>query len=218
MNYASFATVEPLNVLQDLNSMYDVAGDTDLRNTLFELQEDLDNDSASEDDGASGGEAEEEELHKHINRGREMLQDTILCYHDAKSALDDAKREYEIARSRMRTIETTMALLENDAFTKLRETFKEEADKVLKEQEDRVHTHTLECRKRRRKLQRMREVFRILKNSDATFACPVCLKNQANCFLMPCGHTFCNACMSKAAGKCFICRQGFAKIGNLFFS
>lgn len=217
MNYAAFANVEPLNVLQELNSMYDVAGDTDLRNTLFELQEDLD-DVASSEDCDSGEEAEESELHKHIQRGREMLQDTILCYHGAKTALDDAKREYEINRSRMRTIETTMALLENDAFTKLRESFKEEADKVLKAHEERVHVHNLECRKRRHKLQRMREVFRILKNSDATFACPVCLKNQANCFLMPCGHTFCNACMSKAAGKCFICRQGFAKVGNLFFS
>jgi hypothetical protein len=147
-----------------------------------------------------------------------MLQDTILRYHEAKTALDDAKRVYDINRSRMRTIETTMALLENDAFKALRETFKEEANKVLTAHEDLVHTHNLECRKRRHKLQRMRAVFRILKNSDATFACPVCLKNQANCFLMPCGHTFCNACMSKAAGKCFICRQGFSKVGNLFFS
>jgi hypothetical protein len=217
MNYASFAYVERLNVLQELNSMYDVAGDADLRNTLFELQEDLDNDSSSED-LESGEEAEESELHKHINRGREMLQDTILCYHEAKIAFDDAKREYEIAQSRVRTIESTMALLENDAFKTLRDTFKEEADKVLKTHEGRVQAQNLECRKRRHKLQRMREVFRILKNSDATFACPVCLKNQANCFLMPCGHTFCNACMSKAANKCFICRQGFTKVGNLFFS
>ncbi len=217
MNYAAFANIEPLNVLQELNSMYDVAGDTDLRNTLFELQEDLDNDPSS-DDCDSGEEAEENELHKHINRGREMLQDTILCYHEAKTALDDSKREYEIARSRMRTIETTMALLDGDVFSKLREAFKEEADKVLKAHEELVHEQNLECRKRRHKLQRMREVFRILKNSDATFACPVCLKNQANCFLMPCGHTFCNACMSKAAGKCFICRQGFSRVGNLFFS
>lgn len=217
MNFASFANVEPLNVLQEL---YDVAGDSDLRNTLFDLQEDLDHGSSSSDDEECDHEeiAEESELYKHIARGRELLQDTILRYHDAKAALEDAKREYEILRSRLRTIDSTLALLSGATFGNVRESLKSQSDDVLKKHEDSVHARDLECRKRKRKLKRMRDIFSILKNSDSTFACPVCLKNQANCFLMPCGHTFCNSCTAKAAGKCFICRQGFSKVGNLFFS
>jgi hypothetical protein len=47
--------------------------------------------------------------------------------------------------------------------------------------------------------------------------CPVCLVHQVNMFIDPCGHTFCDACMSKCGdNECCVCR-GFIKAKRKLF-
>jgi hypothetical protein len=224
MNFASpFAHVEALNALQELNAFFETSQDTNIRRTLYELDdvgnsnsfqeqvEQIDEDNNLEDD-------EINQIRVKIENGRQLLEDRIKKYHEAKSAFDQATQMHDMDQRRLKLIHSSFLTLENEKFEAALDAFEAAREQVEKQHTDKIaelKKATQECTK---DLQRMRSVYRILKTSDSTFACPICLKTQVECFMNPCGHTYCNACVQHAEDKCFICRKSYSRIHNLFFS
>ena len=68
------------------------------------------------------------------------------------------------------------------------------------------------------KLMKLKNVYQVLKDSDITYTCPICLNMQVECFLIPCGHCFCQNCTSSLSTKCFLCRREFSKKCNLYLN
>lgn len=218
MNFGAFSSnLQPLNAIEELNSYYNVAGEQDLRSALFDIQQDDAND-VGEVEEPPPSDPELENIANAVQQGREKLQTAILDYHKSKMAYDAVVKEYTDLCNNVRTIEASLGMLKHACFENVQTLISEAASHALDDCRTRRDAHHNDMKFLQQKLSQMREVFRILKNSDTTFACPVCLKQQVECFLIPCGHTYCNNCISKASSTCFICRQRFHNISNLFFS
>jgi hypothetical protein len=48
--------------------------------------------------------------------------------------------------------------------------------------------------------------------------CPVCMENDINRVLVPCGHTLCLGCSDQIGTKCMTCRATITKVMPVFFS
>lgn len=223
MNFASpFAHVEALNALQELNAYFETSQDTSIRRTFYELDDVIVDSNRAED--AVGIVEEEDEnddlgrLKTQIEQGRKMLEERIHAYHKAKTALDQATQMHEVDQRRLTLIHSSFVTLENSNFDAAREAFESARQEVDKENLEKIAELRAACEASEKDLQRLRSVYKILKTSDSTFACPICLKTQVECFMNPCGHTYCNSCVQRAEDKCFICRKSYTRIHNLFFS
>jgi hypothetical protein len=63
-------------------------------------------------------------------------------------------------------------------------------------------------------LKTLSKSYNILQNTNVNYTCPVCMVNQVNMFLQPCGHSMCKECIFKSS-TCYFCRShivGRAKI------
>jgi hypothetical protein len=61
----------------------------------------------------------------------------------------------------------------------------------------------------------MSSSFNILRNLNITYVCPICLNNQVDVFLDPCGHSTCSKCAP--VSKCYFCKATVAKVRKLYF-
>lgn len=67
------------------------------------------------------------------------------------------------------------------------------------------------------RIRQLSQAYRIIKDVALFYTCPVCLERDVSRFLMPCGHTLCEACSAKLRQSCFICRRICDRVGTLYF-
>lgn len=67
-----------------------------------------------------------------------------------------------------------------------------------------------------RHLHQLSRVFHIVKNASVFYTCPICLAQDVEYFLNPCGHTFCKTCTDKIQRHCYMCRAEYAQIMRLY--
>lgn len=69
------------------------------------------------------------------------------------------------------------------------------------------------------KLNSLRPLFTIVENGSGFRACPICLQHEVQSYVTPCGHTFCNTCLKRAAkSDCYMCRKRILSIQPIYFS
>lgn len=215
MNFgsSSFANIDPLNALQELNAYFDTTEDSNIRNTMYAFDEEC-----AEEIPVPVLDDELLTLQQHVTKGRELLEATIIEYHKAKSLVDEAKQMFEVDQRRIALIMSSFENLNSDKFQYTKHKFLEANVEMRQQCDGQIKVLTDACLVHEQKLRGLRQVYKIFKTSDSTFACPICLKNQVECFLNPCGHTYCTGCIMRAEQKCFICRKQYTRVHNLFFS
>lgn len=220
MNFgsSSYANIEPLNALQELNAYFDTAADANIRNDLYAFDDDNTHTHMPEEIPAPELDDELAALQINVTKGRELLESTIGEYHKAKAMVDDAKQMFEIDQRRVSLIQSSFENMNSDRFQETKDKFIEANSEMRAQSEAQIKALTDACLVHEQKLRGLRQLYKILKTSDSTFACPICLKNQVECFLNPCGHTYCTNCIMRAEQKCFICRKQYTRVHNLFFS
>ncbi len=62
----------------------------------------------------------------------------------------------------------------------------------------------------------MADTFHTIKESQFGHICPICLTSEVNIFCDPCGHSFCNKCITNSQ-YCYMCRLKINKIRQLYF-
>jgi hypothetical protein len=73
--------------------------------------------------------------------------------------------------------------------------------------------------KRLHVLQDIRNGIKALMDNDTTSMCPVCLEKAVDTAIIPCGHTFCSACIGRDMRyACPVCRSHISKKQKIFFS
>lgn len=225
MNYASpFAQVEALNAMQELNAFFETSEDANIRRTFYELDDRILSPSEVETETTTLPDADNDidddisVLKGEVERGRGLLEECIRKYHHSKSALEQANQIQDIDRRRLSLIHTSFLSIDNAKFESAKQAFEAARDEVEKQNISKIAELKKGCDVLTTELQRMRSIYKIIKTSDSTFACPICLKTQVECFLNPCGHTYCHSCIQRAEDRCFICRKSYSRIHNLFFS
>jgi hypothetical protein len=71
-----------------------------------------------------------------------------------------------------------------------------------------------------RKFLCLRDIILMSRTVQATEAeplCTICLQESIAHTLVPCGHTFCNSCIKRQSGICFICRTNIREKIRLYF-
>jgi archaellum component FlaC len=61
------------------------------------------------------------------------------------------------------------------------------------------------------------QTFQVLKESNINCVCPICLNNQVDVYINPCGHTCCTACIRNAK-YCAFCRTRISQYSKLYFN
>lgn len=73
--------------------------------------------------------------------------------------------------------------------------------------------------KRLHTLQDIRNGIKMFIEKDVTSMCPVCLEKAVDTAAIPCGHTFCNACINRDMRySCPVCRSHISKKQKIYFS
>ena len=112
-------------------------------------------------------------------------------------------------------------LKENDEEDKiLIESLKQKSKSI--EENDRI----VESKKRyinsRKKILKYLDFIKKINSMNVGNVCPLCLTNNVNIYLNPCGHTCCDDCYERLVSthekKCFLCRNHILNTNPLYFS
>lgn len=64
----------------------------------------------------------------------------------------------------------------------------------------------------------MSTTYGILKNTPLVHTCPICITNEVDTYIEPCGHTACHACLRQSPNYCHMCRSKIRLAKSLFYS
>jgi len=81
-----------------------------------------------------------------------------------------------------------------------------------------ARTEYIKCRK---DIENNLNLIKKINSLNMSNTCPLCLTNQVNIYLNPCGHTCCEECygrLSNNENKCFLCRSNIMSKNPLYFS
>ncbi len=167
------------------------------------------------------------ELKNVIKKGQDMLKNEILKYSVLKEKTEEAKKLHQNFHDEIIKIKRSLLVLREMAINT--ENYRDEIDKFninietfekqTKEQMSSAMKETVDnYNESFNRLLQLKDVYKILKHSDITFTCPICIERQVDLFLIPCGHTICSKCVTEIRQRCFICRHPFTKICSLYFN
>jgi hypothetical protein len=223
-----------LNIIGELNredthDTHDVSSEYAIRTRLYENKE-----AFFESDNTNSTENTDQEIidiSNTVKKGQLMLKKEIIRYSTLKDSLDDINKIQFNFHDQVMLMKKSLLILgelkldlNNDILD-----YKEDLDNIhnaLDTFDKKVCSHITNQSSNLRteysnsfqKLLQLKDVYKILKNSDITFACPICLTRQVESFLAPCGHTYCASCIDDIKQRCYICRQNFTKICSLYFN
>jgi hypothetical protein len=169
------------------------------------------------------------ELSDSISKGQKLLKNTLLDYNKStieKQNLDNvsliAKNTYDDIQTKLDQI-TNICKKNNIIIEDLSESIDQvnyillsildNIDNVLKEKQDKL---IININNDKQTLKSLSKVFNILRSTNISYTCPVCLQNQVDVFIQDCGHSMCSQCVSKAI-QCFFCRSHISHISKLYF-
>lgn len=212
----------PFNALRELNRE-DIYREYDLRKKLYEKDECFFSSFEIE-------ETDDEELIKlkdNILKGRELLKNEISRYSTLKDKLEEINNLKRVFHEQILNIKRSSLILQeisipcegyqdqvhtmSQAYISLETTIDNFFDDKKKIIETDYNTSF-------KKLIQLKDMYKVLRHSDISYVCPLCLTNQVDTFVMSCGHTYCHVCVKKIQRCCSICREPISKINSLYFS
>jgi hypothetical protein len=216
----------PLNMIEEMNrhDTEDVTAEYNLRTQLYENKDIFFNNENNIDETTNTDILELKEV---VKKGQEMLKKEILRYSTLKDHLDEMTNLQMGFHNQIMAIKKSLLLL-GELHIDVAE-YSNDIDHIQKSLDmfdTKVCSHITNQSSHLReeytdsfnKLAQLKDVYKILKNSDVTFACPICLTRQVESFLTPCGHTYCSKCLEDIRQRCYICRQNIDRVRSLYFN
>ena len=200
----------------------------ELRKQLYEHRNKL-IDTESEDGIPQESKKELDEINENVLKGQSLLERELETFRKLTKEKVDLK-DFEIhAKSTCLECQKMMSQLiihfENqDIKTTELQTFIDEViyyiGQVYNIVEDNVKSKNDSLSSRIQKnasyLKYLSDTYKVLRGTNIGYVCVVCMHNEVNVFCDPCGHSFCNKCMT--ASYCHMCRRKVNTIRNLYFS
>ncbi len=180
----------------------------------------------SEDENISD---EFKDLNDSILKGQKLLKNTLLDYNESsieKQNLDNiiinTKNIYVDIQTKLDNIKNickkhkiVVEDLEDslDQINYILISILDNVENKVKEKKDKIIT---DLDKNKQTLKSLSKTFNILRSTNISYTCPVCLQNQVDVFIQDCGHSMCSQCVSKAI-QCFFCRSRISHVSKLYF-
>lgn len=165
------------------------------------------------------------QINDNVQKGKQRLLDCLEKYNDC------CKRQAEHEQSSIMTHKAFESIYDN--LTTLAHMHKPIDDfckgnlfKTLLQLEDEV-TSEIGCELALVQIQKDRfaamvkflsKTYGILKDTPLTHTCPVCITNEVDMYLEPCGHTLCRNCLLRRPVYCHMCRTKIRLSKNIYYS
>lgn len=161
-------------------------------------------------------------INEQVSNGRQSLLKYLKEYEECEDHSNQLTQRMEAIKEAVHTTRYRLSSLEEKHTT-----FKELTDSVI-EQLLEKETNALEDLQSQQGLVQIKKdkleclinyllkTYNILKSTQILHLCPVCLTNEIDVFLNPCGHTLCRSCCKITF--CHMCRTKVKEIKSLYYS
>ncbi len=200
-----------------------------IRNSIINIlnDNDLDLDKTQSNINASGVIIKEED---NVKKCSELFDEFIKDYKKKQEHYLKCKNNFqdEISRSKnnIKKLDLIIQFIReldkdcNDQETEeLLNNLKNLSDKI--ENDKNIIVARKEYIKCRKEIENNLNLIKKINSMNMSNTCPLCLTNQVNIYLNPCGHTCCEECygrLSNTENKCFLCRSNIMSKNPLYFS
>ena len=202
-----------------------------IRNSIINIlnDNDLDSDKTKSNINASGVIIEEKK-EDNVKKCSDMFDEFIKDYKKKQEHYLECKNKFqdEINRSKnnIKKLDLIIQFIReldkdcNDQETEeLLNSLKILSNKI--ENDKNIITARTEYIKSRKDIENNLNLIKKINSMNMSNTCPLCLTNQVNIYLNPCGHTCCEECygrLSNTENKCFLCRSNIMSKNPLYFS
>jgi len=161
-------------------------------------------------------------INTYVEKGRELLSKTIHDYEMCVDEIQQTQININVTTSTISNIKQQSESL-SQIHTELTEITSTFVESLLDRQESiiadlQTSVGLLTCKKDKLEatLKALATSYNILKNAPMHHTCPICITNEIDVFLEPCGHTLCHNCNKSTF--CHMCRTKIKSARRLFFS
>jgi len=206
-----------------------------IRNSIINILNDNDLDVEESEKkqsniNASGVIIEEKKEDDNVKKCSDMFDEFIKDYKKKQEHYLECKNKFqdEISRSKnnIKKLDLIIQFIReldkdcNDQETEeLLNNLKILSNKI--ENDKNIITARTEYIKSRKDIENNLNLIKKINSMNMSNTCPLCLTNQVNVYLNPCGHTCCEECygrLSNTENKCFLCRSNIMSKNPLYFS
>ena len=204
-----------------------------IRNSIINILNDnsLDLDKTQSNINASGVIIDENSEENNIKKCSEMFEEFIKDYKKKQEYYLECKNKLqgEISRSKnnIKKLDLIIQFIRelnkdcNDQETEeLLNNLKNLSNKI--ENDKNIIDARIEYIKSRKDIENNLILIKKINSLNVSNTCPLCLTNQVNIYLNPCGHTCCEECyerlLNSNENKCFLCRSNILSKNPLYFS
>jgi len=215
-----------VNALKELTRESDINEAFDLKKRLYETREAFHGKVPE----VEHTDDEVEELKLHVKKGQEMLKTEIHRYSRLKDQLDQTTEIEQVFHDNVIATKRTLIVMEElkvehqgyvESLHAIHDLLDDLNQKITHDFAEKTAVIKEAYEKSFNSLLRLRDIYQVCRNSDISHVCPTCIQSQVECFMVPCGHTFCKKCVSPTLNPrkiCHMCRKPYSQICNLFYS
>ena len=219
-------TGECVNALQEL-TRGTVDEEFDLKLKLYETKDAFY--EVKVDDRVNTTE-EIEKLKQYVKKGQQMLKSEIIRYSTLKDKLDQSAEIEEIFQSQITQIKRSFLILDElniarasyaSELNHLHDSIDNFKANITKDFSESMKSVKDEYNQSLKTLVQLKDVYQVCRDSDLSYVCPICLQSRVECFMIPCGHTFCRECVKPTNSIrkiCHICRNPYTRICTLYYA
>jgi hypothetical protein len=164
-----------------------------------------------------------QDINDSVEKGRALLSKYLIEYHESEQKINDIDKEIHKIKETIHSVKYSLICLEDThiSFKTLSTEFidrisKKEMD-YLEELQSEQGLLVIKKDKLETLIKTLSSTYKILKNSQVGHICPICIQNEVDCYIDPCGHTLCHKCCSKLS-YCHMCRTRIKMTRSIFYS
>lgn len=161
------------------------------------------------------------EVNKHVKKGRDLLDNLLKEHADCLSSIYELEQKTTALNENMHVQKMCMTTLAglHEKFANYKDHLKEYEDlktSVIEDLEAELASHVLNKERLETLLASLGLTYNILRLTPLTHVCPICMNNEVDTYLEPCGHTLCTGC--NRDHFCHMCRTQVRSSRKLYYS
>lgn len=221
-------------VYSELNSSTNIDSQTKSRNSIIEhydkmidifgKEEKMEMSEQMQILGFTQEEIDEfQNINTFVTKGRNTLLNYLKEHNDCETKSASLSKRIEDTKETLRVIRYNLFSLEeshrsfkdlnNDIIDKIKTKEAIALEELQSEQALlEIRKDKLECA-----IKHLLNTYNVLKSTSTLHMCPICLMNEIDSFIDPCGHTLCSHCCSKL-NFCHMCRTKVKIVKSIYYS
>lgn len=161
-------------------------------------------------------------INTHVQKGRRLISKTLKDYDACVDEIQKIDTNIRITKATIAAIQQQLECLSRvheeltDISTPFLNSLLEKQEAIVSELQTNVCL--LICKKDKLEvtIRALGTSYNILKNAPIHHTCPICITNEVDTYLEPCGHTLCRTC--NRGTYCHMCRTKVRTAKSLYYS